>query len=136
MTEIERVKHDLIWKAQQGSFPDNYAVVTQVYMCESISAVVSQSSKAEFVASAAADFRAGLTDLANASLEISVKRSNDLAARVLAAEGGTPMFRAIRLKRNVWRDVRVEDLRVAADDSEQTESVFDELTPANIDGNG
>jgi hypothetical protein len=41
------------------------------------------------------------------------------------------MFRALRLKRNLWQDVRVEDLMVTADSSDR--DIFDDLTPANVD---
>jgi hypothetical protein len=132
MESEEEMRRHLIAKAQSKEFDIDYAVVTHVFTCDSLSAIVSQSKSAEYVVSAEADFKAGLVDLANASLGLTVASSRDLATKTLAQEGGTPMFRAIRLKRNFWDDVSVREFSLEASDQEVPD-VFEDVTPTNID---
>jgi hypothetical protein len=133
MASQNEVLRLVIGKAQSNDFPDDLAIVTHVYDCESLSVVVSQSRDAELTVTADADFKAGIIDLASASLGLSVASSRNLAAQTVASEGGTPLFRVVRLKRNLWQDV---GLRSAAAESDVREpgDVFEVLTPQNADG--
>jgi hypothetical protein len=132
MADQDRVARHIAAKAQSHEFPQEYVIVTQVYECDSMSVVVSQSRDSEFAVTADVDFKAGLVDLASASTEFTVRTSRSLAAKVLAATGGTPMFRGIRLKAGWFNDVHAHELEDAVVEN-QSLDLFEELTPDTID---
>lgn len=128
IADVAALKRELVSQAQSGHIAPDYGVVYRLVAADSTSVVISQSSDSEFTVSADADFRAGIVDLANGSLNLSVVRSRNLYTQFVAEEGATPLFQALRIKRGFWGP-RIENLAIVTFEQDDP---FEELSPQSV----
>jgi hypothetical protein len=106
---IHLLKQQLVEKALEGSlqerFPDDFAVVTHVVTADAATVLISEDRDGKFVATAEADFKAGLESLADASIDFSVASEHKVRTALNAEKAATPLFRGFRLKRNGWGEL-------------------------------
>lgn len=106
IANIHQLKKDLIDRgARKGeqAFPRDFAVITTLITADATTVLVSHSKGGKYVVSAEADLKAGLVDLANASLNLSTAHTHNVRTELDAQEGTTPLFKALRLKRRWWK---------------------------------
>jgi hypothetical protein len=126
-----QLKSDILEKAREREdFPDRWFVVTHLVVCDFASVLVALGSGASFAVSGKADFAAGVVDLANAKLGLTVRSQNHIGYKMLAQKGATPLFRGLRLKRN-WRGTpQIEAL--GPNNEAELASLFEELDPNSV----
>ncbi|MGH3788626.1 MAG: hypothetical protein ACRDRG_19235 [Pseudonocardiaceae bacterium] len=131
VVDIFDLKRQIVGKAQGGEFPEYYVVVTEVVTARSATVLLSESDEGEFVASASADFRAGIVDLGNASLNVTQRSQRNVRTEILARTSVTPLFNAFKLDRDWFGRIRVD----ALDDRMTVEQdlPFSDLTPETAD---
>ena len=112
IANINTLRKDLFDRQASGDFPTDYAVVTHAVVAESTTVLLSSAHTAKFAASAKADFKAGLVDIANAELGLSRVAGSNLETEIVAKDGLTPLFKLVGFKRNgwFWGSRRFEDL--------------------------
>jgi hypothetical protein len=125
--DILQLKRQVIAKAASREFPEDYVVVTNLVTAASATALISESGNASFVASAEADFKAGIVDLGNASLGIRTRVTENVRTELLARTHVTPLFNAFRLKANWWNDYSADKLW--DDGMGEDDLPFEDVTP-------
>jgi hypothetical protein len=100
--DLASLAHTLMDLVMGGDLPREYAVVTHVIDAASATVLISSGSDAKFVASAEADLKAGLLDLANAKANFSRVAAKNLQTELVAADGLTPLFKLFGFKKNGW----------------------------------
>ncbi len=104
VANINQLKKDFATAAGADRSLERYWVVTELVTVDSASVLISQSKNGEFAATAEADFKAGIVDLANASIGVSETHSQSVSTLLEPANQATPLFNAIKLKQNFWHD--------------------------------
>lgn len=114
IADIYELKRRVLDLARKGEFPDDFVVVTELVMAESATVLLSESDNAEFVASASADFKAGIVDIGNSSLNIATQFTSNVRTEIVAQNHVTPLFRAVKLHKG-FLDYKVSPLEAAED---------------------
>ena len=131
--DIQRLKRSLLAAvASRHPFPDDWFVVTDVMASAFASVVIAQGKGASFAVTADADFAAGMVDLANANLNITIAGQNQVGYKMLAQSGATPLFRGIRLKRTWLRKIKFEEADVGSRSDEQIDEMFEPASPRTL----
>ena len=138
ISDQEKLRRDLLKSvvSPDGGIPERWFVVTDLVQCDFASVIVARGSKAAFAVSAEADFQAGLVDIANAELDLSVRKESNVGFKMLAQQGATPLFRGMRLKRTFLGDLEVENLGPDDGNSRSDEEIregFEPLSPKTAD---
>ena len=102
IANIHTLRTELFEREASGEFPRDYAVVTSVVAAGSSTVLLSSARDAKFAASAKADLKAGLVDLANAQLGFSRVAASNLETEIVASKGLTPLFKLVGFKRGGW----------------------------------
>jgi hypothetical protein len=84
-------------EAIQRLFDEGQFVVTEVVKADSASAFISEANEASLVATADADFRAGIQSLGDATLGFSLASANNVQTELQAQGNTTPLFRGVQL---------------------------------------
>jgi hypothetical protein len=116
--DLDAISRKLLELIKQGDVPREYALVTHVVDAAAATVLISSSSNAKFIASADADFKAGLLDLANAGVGFSRVSSKDMETELVADKGATPLFKLAGFKKGgwFWGSPKVEQLGFESDD--------------------
>src|SRR4051812_42127538 len=125
---VHRLKQQVLAKGKEDgpdAFPENFAVITDLVTADATTVLVEHASGGEYVASAKADLKAGLVDLANASLGLSVAHSKNVKTELEATANATPLFRGFRLKRSWWIWLQTKPLEAVRGEAEE-ELPFDD----------
>lgn len=101
---ITQLKKDFAHKAASDHSLEHYWVVTELVTVDSAKVMISQASDGEFSATAKADLTAGIVDLAKVGIDLSVKHAHNVNTLLEPSNQATPLFNAIKLKQNIWRD--------------------------------
>jgi hypothetical protein len=132
--DVQRLKRSLLAAVtSRNPFPDDWFVVTDLMASEFASVVIVQGKGASFAVTADADFAAGLVDLANASLKITIADENQVGYKMLAKSGATPLFRGIRLKRTWLRKIKFEEADVGSRSDQQIDEMFEPASPYTLE---
>jgi hypothetical protein len=118
---IHRLKLQLLERGRgegKDAFPRGFAVVTRLVTAASTTVLVTEAAGGQFVVSGAADFKAGLVDLANATVGVSVAHAHKVRTELDASAGATPLFRGVRLKRRWWFWLETSSLEARLDDGD------------------
>ena len=100
--DLDLLGRQLLKLIEEGEVSREYAFVTHVVDAAAATVLISSSGAAKFVASANADFDAGLLDLANASVGVSRVSSRNLSTELVADRGATPLLKLAGFKKGGW----------------------------------
>ena len=128
IADIYELKRQVLDLARKGQFPNDFVVVTEVVKAESATVLLSVDKEGKYVASASADFKAGIVDVGNASLNISTQVADKVKTEIVAKNHVTPLFRAVKLHKG-FLDYKVSPLEAAAEE----DLPFVDLTPTELD---
>jgi hypothetical protein len=96
------LEQDIREALHRGVWDLRWVVVTQVVEAASATVLVADAGGAEVCLRAGASLPAGNFSLADANLGLSVTSRRDVGIVVIAHEGLTPLFRAMRLKKRMF----------------------------------
>ena len=97
--DIDQLNRMLLDLVREGEFRGDHAVVTNVVEVDSATVFVASQAGARIALSAGADIAAGLLDLANAALGLTVVSAEGLETEVVAAKKITPLFNLAGFKK-------------------------------------
>lgn len=136
---IQRAGSQITFRRQlldriDDSWQENWAIVTEIVLAESATILVSHESSAKVEISAAADIQNPLADVGRADIGLAVAHTHGHVLSIVAEQGLTPLFRAIRVKRGWFGRVSTGTLgdEVRRDPSAMSDAeidgVFEDLT--------
>jgi hypothetical protein len=129
-----RLRREILAAAKRpDGIPRGWFVITHLVTCDAASVVVAQAEQAEFSVEAKADFAAGVVDLANAKLGLSERHVHEIGYKKLAIPNATPLFRGLRLKRGVFRRLKLRPMGPDTRSDEEIAADFETLDPATAD---
>ena len=99
---LDAIGQRLLELIQRGDVAREYALVTHVIDAAAATVLISSSNEAKFVTSADMDLKAGLLDLANASMNFSRVSSKNMETELVADQGATPLFKLAGFKKSGW----------------------------------
>jgi hypothetical protein len=127
--DLYQLQRDVLsfYQRRPNEWAKDYVVVSSAIEAVSASIIIADSTSSHYSVVSEGDIKAGLADLANASLNFSVTNSSDVSAKVLAQSDIRPFFRAFRIKDSWLSGSRVQTLGVAELSKEigSTESPFE-----------
>jgi hypothetical protein len=129
---LDAIGEKLLELIQRGDIAREYALVTHVVDAAAATVLISSSSEAKFITSADMDLKAGLLDLANASMNFSRVSSKNMETELIADQGATPLFRLAGFKKGgwFWGSPKVAPLGFDTDDDP---GELDQLEPTETD---
>lgn len=128
-----QLRRDLLESADdEAGLPEGWFVITHLVTCDYASVVIAEGSGAKFEVSAEADFAAGVVDLANAELGLSVQTQSSIGYKLLANEGASPLFKGLRLKRTFWRNKPKLETLGPMTPNNDPKMAFEAVTPETV----
>lgn len=129
---LDAVGEGLLELIQRGDIAREYALVTHVVDAAAATVLISSSNEAKFITSADVDLKAGLLDLANASINFSRVSSKNMETELIANQGATPLFKLAGFKKGgwFWGSPKVAPLGFDTDDDP---GELDQLEPTETD---
>jgi hypothetical protein len=130
--DLDTLASDLESLIETGGMRREYAVVTHVVDAASASVLISSGGSGKFVASAQADLKAGLIELANGKAGFSRLVARNIGTELLAREGLTPLYKLFGFKKSgwFWGSPKAVPLGLTADSDP---GALAELAPAESD---
>jgi hypothetical protein len=101
------------YKRHYSEWAKDFIVISSIVQAKSASIIIADDTSSHFSVATDADITAGLIDLANASLNFSVKNSRDVSTKIISQADLQPLFRAFRIKDSWLNGPRVNTLASA-----------------------
>jgi hypothetical protein len=120
-----------------GKLDKNLIVITEIVDAESGTVLISNSNSAATEIKAEGDFKREVVDLGNAELRLQTAYSKDMQTELIAKEGLTPFYKALRLKGRFLRSDQVGPLEVTAPEDVarvDAEELFEVVSPEGSGG--
>ena len=115
ISETFAVREWMLEQYQRGQLPVDTLVVTRVLQASSCVILISESNKARVEMRTSAAAAIAGQELANLYAEGVITHSTGMYASLVLSEGATPLFGGLRIRRNLLRHSRVDDLLLSRD---------------------
>jgi hypothetical protein len=96
--DMESVKKQVANAYKEGQWEKNWAIITKIVNVPYATYIISESSNSELVLEADADFKQGIADLGNASINLTWRKETGSFVKMAGAKNISPFFQLARLK--------------------------------------
>jgi hypothetical protein len=141
--DLHGLKRRVVASWEQGRWEPEWCVVVEVTVTDATTVMISNAKDASLHLTAAAEIAPGpALSLANTSLGLTADNNSGVDYSMIAEEGATPLFKALRLKERFWTatpKVSLEGVATAAGedpfvDPDTREPIFELLGQDQADG--
>ena len=108
----DKVGDQVLELYNEGKWKKEWMVITELIVAESATVIISKKSNSKIELKANANIKLPALDIADAKFEFSSAFARGLETKIITAEGLTPLFKVMGVKKRIFRDsiFKSEDL--------------------------
>lgn len=115
------IEREILTRYQDGAWAKDQVIIMEVVSATSATILISNGSNARIELLAKGNVGAQGLDLASVDANFQVVQESNIATRILASEGLTPLFKAVAVRKRLFRDAVLRDAEIR----EPTENALD-----------
>ena len=133
LDNLSTVRKLVLDKYNSGNWDKDWLIITHLVLCDSVTAIISNSSSGKLELKAKAGVAAGDIKLTDASLGLTTARESGSTMKFIAQAGATPLYRVMGIRHPLFGKADLQPKSLRGGDVQQENFAIQDFDPAELD---